>query len=137
MKGIKNVRLKHYDYASNGYYFVTICTNNRTPCLTGQNKKVVAQVIERIPEKGSGVAVDYYVIMPTHLHIIFVLQDCRLMLGEIVRRLKAATTRQVGFSVWQPNYYEHVVRSEKALGKIREYIINNPSAEKIDFAEFY
>ena len=32
-----------------------------------------------------------------------------------------------GISVWQRNYYEHVIRNEASLGKIREYIVNNPS----------
>jgi len=32
--------------------------------------------------------------------------------------------------IWQPNYYEHIIRNEKALLKIREYIENNPLVEK-------
>ncbi|ODS32916.1 MAG: hypothetical protein SCARUB_01968 [Candidatus Scalindua rubra] len=28
--------------------------------------------------------------------------------------------------MWQRNYYEHVIRNEQELNKIREYIINNP-----------
>ena len=39
--------------------------------------------------------------------------------------------------VWQRNYYEHVIRNEKALEKIREYIINNPEVERLKFEEFY
>ncbi len=31
-----------------------------------------------------------------------------------------------GKSIWQRNYYEHVIRSEKELNLIREYIENNP-----------
>jgi hypothetical protein len=38
---------------------------------------------------------------------------------------------------WQRNYYEHVIRNEYALLKIREYIQNNPLAENIKFEEFY
>lgn len=29
MKNRKNIRLQKYDYSQEGYYFVTICTNNR------------------------------------------------------------------------------------------------------------
>jgi REP element-mobilizing transposase RayT len=32
----------------------------------------------------------------------------------------------VGMSLWQSNYYEHIIRDETALNRIREYIINNP-----------
>ena len=137
MKGIKNIRLKEYDYTSNGYYFVTICANRRSRYLVGQTRDVVTQFIERISDRIHGVSIDYHIIMPTHLHIIFVLQECRLKLGEIVRRLKAVTSKETGIKLWQPNYYEHVIRDEKALGRIRRYIMNNPLADRIEFKQFY
>ncbi|MBL7191179.1 hypothetical protein ISS30_05745 [bacterium] len=28
--------------------------------------------------------------------------------------------------IWQRNYYEHIIRDEKSVGKLREYIFNNP-----------
>jgi putative transposase len=30
--------------------------------------------------------------------------------------------------LWQRNYYEHVIRNEDALHRIRQYIANNPAA---------
>ena len=137
MKKGKNIRLKEYDYTSNGYYFVTICTYYKRPYLTGRIRDLVAQFIERISKKIHGVNVDYCVIMPTHLHVIFVLHGCELKLGEIVRRLKAGTSKQSGIRLWQPNYYEHVIRNEMALSRIREYIVNNPLLEMIEFKQFY
>ena len=131
MRAIKNIRLKDYDYSSDGFYFITICTNNRRPYLTSGNEEVVAQFIEQLPYKINGVRLDYYQIMPSHIHLILILEGCELKLAEIVRRLKAATTKQVGFKLWQPNYYEHVIRSRKALVGIREYIQNNPLAERV------
>jgi REP element-mobilizing transposase RayT len=40
----------------------------------------------------------------------------------------AATKKQgtFGCRLWQRNYYEHIIRDEKELQQIREYIINNP-----------
>lgn len=137
MRGIKNIRLKNYNYSSNGYYFLTICTNYRKRYLTGQNKNVVAQFIEQFPFKITGVGVDYYKIMPTHIHIIFILEECPFKLGEIVRRFKATTSKLVGIQLWQPNYFEHIIRNERALHKIREYIQNNPMVENIKFEQFY
>lgn len=29
-------------------------------------------------------------------------------------------------TVWQRNYYEHIIRNERSLNKIREYILQNP-----------
>ena len=36
-------------------------------------------------------------------------------------------------TVWQRNYYEHIIRNEESLQKIREYIDNNPLAEMVDW----
>ncbi|MGK7944307.1 MAG: transposase, partial [Microcystaceae cyanobacterium] len=53
---------------------------------------------------------------------------------NIVRCYKAAVTKKInqicqqkGTSlIWQRNYYEQVIRDEKALTNIRQYIRNNP-----------
>lgn len=53
-------------------------------------------------------------------------------LPEIIRALKTFSARKInelratkGSKVWQRNYYEHIIRNEKSLEKIREYIVNN------------
>ena len=132
---IKNIRLKNYDYSTNGFYFVTISTNYKNPYLV-QHENLIAKSVKNLNEI-QGVSIDYSVIMPDHLHIILILNDCKLKLGEIIRKFKASTSRQAGIKLWQPNYYEHVIRNEIALLKIREYIQNNPFVEKIDFEQFY
>jgi len=60
-----------------------------------------------------------------------------LVLGKIVRYLKAKTTRMIHAQVsdtfrWQRNYYEHIIRNENELDRIRNYIINNPARWKTD-----
>lgn len=51
--------------------------------------------------------------------------------GAIIRGFKAAVTRQLksefGESVWQRNYYEHIIRNEESYQNIAEYIENNPA----------
>ena len=84
-----------------------------------------------------GVRVDYAVVMSNHIHLILILSDCPLKLGEIVRRLKAKTSQKAGLKLWQPNYYEHVIRHDQALSRIRQYVINNPHVEQIEFRDFY
>ncbi|MFQ5913448.1 MAG: hypothetical protein ACE5JS_09720 [Nitrospinota bacterium] len=37
-----------------------------------------------------------------------------------------------GSSVWQRNYYEHIIRNEGELHRIREYIVNNPAEWALD-----
>ncbi|WP_036199620.1 transposase [Meiothermus ruber] len=51
----------------------------------------------------------------------------------IVRLFKSATTKRInehrgtpGMPVWQRNYYEHIIRNDASLNRIRQYIVNNP-----------
>lgn len=60
-------------------------------------------------------------------------------LSSLIAGFKSITTKQInilrnapGTSVWQRNYYEHIIRSQDALNRIREYIINNPNSWETD-----
>ncbi len=136
MDGRKNIRLKQYDYTSDGYYFVTAVAKLRQN-LFQNNEILVENELQDLQSKTPGIELDYFVIMPNHIHIIFILHNCKLHLGEIVRRFKAKVSHTFGQNLWQSNYYEHVVRNEKALTKIREYIQNNPQELLLKFDQFY
>ena len=136
MQGLKNIRLKEYDYRSNGYYFVTLVTRFRQSKLEGR-KDLLERELDSLIRQVSGLDVDYWNPMDNHVHLIFILKECKLGLGEIVRRFKAKMSQAFHERLWQPNYYEHVIRNEKALNRIREYIVNNPQAEILKFEEFY
>ncbi len=54
-------------------------------------------------------------------------------LPTVVRSFKAAVTKRVrrttnkrDIQVWQRGFYEHVIRDERELERVREYITNNP-----------
>ena len=132
----KEIRLKSYDYRSNGYYFITICTNRGKPYIK-KYKEIIERILLSLPERFSGLKIDWYILMPTHLHMIFVFNETKKDLSEIIRSFKALVTRNTRIKFWQRNYYEHVIRNENVLLKIREYIQNNPLAERIKFEEFY
>ena len=62
-------------------------------------------------------------------------------IGAIIGQFKSVVTKRVRFDnplfdgpIWQRNYYEHVIRSEPALAKAREYIANNPARWEIERA---
>ncbi len=50
--------------------------------------------------------------------------------GRIIGSYKSAVTKyahKLGFDfAWQSRFYEHIIRNEKSLQKIQDYIINNP-----------
>ena len=60
-------------------------------------------------------------------------------LPEIIRAFKTFSGRRInalrnttGVPVWQRNYYEHIIRGESELTRIREYIANNPMQWELD-----
>ena len=55
--------------------------------------------------------------------------------GAIVRGFKGAVSRQLGYSVWQRNYYEHIIRTGELYRQISDYIVNNPTKWQDD--KFY
>lgn len=141
----QSIRLATHDYSTPGAYFVTICTYQRQ-CVFGtivagqmhpnQIGQIVAAELERSAKVRTGLLLDQYIVMPNHLHAIFILQptpdERPNHRGNIVKRFKAEATkriRQAGLPDfrWQRNYYDHVIRNEHDLQRVREYIINNPA----------
>jgi REP element-mobilizing transposase RayT len=60
-------------------------------------------------------------------------------LGAIVQNFKSVSTRKInalrdnpGYPVWQRNYYDRVIRTEKELANIRQYILDNPAKWDLD-----
>ena len=60
-------------------------------------------------------------------------------LGAVIQNFKSTSSRRVnalrqtlGASIWQRNYYEHIIRDEKDLNRIREYIAHNPLKWALD-----
>jgi len=54
--------------------------------------------------------------------------------GAIIGQFKSITAKRIntlrnipGQPVWQRNYYERIIRDERALNAIRRYILNNPA----------
>ena len=52
---------------------------------------------------------------------------------------KSATTQKINLIrnppdtfVWQRNYNEYIIRNERSLNNIRQYIINNPISWNVD-----
>jgi len=188
----RSIRLRGYDYAQPGEYFVTICVQQHE-CLLGKvvademapndAGEMVASWWTELPRKFPSCGVDGFVVMPNHVHGIVVIREAavgadaseggddrgahpslrsragsgaplqvsgiegppdRVTLGSIVQWFKTMTTNayvrgvtERGWTpfierLWQRNYYEHIVRDEDDLGRVRDYITNNPRSWKDD-----
>jgi putative transposase len=214
--GRRSIRLRDYDYAQAGAYFITICTQRRALWFQQAAIRTIAeQCWSAIPEHFPLVELDEWIVMPNHVHGIIVINDAneiqgtessetdaphrtgvqlnappaqiiaestdldashrtgvqlnapapnrnalqcnndinalqrriparnlnnrysiispyRNTLAVVVRTYKAAVTtrcRRAGYThfEWQRNYHERIIREERDLNQIRQYIANNPS----------
>ncbi len=176
----RSIRLKGYDYAQAGAYFITMCTQDRA-CLFGDvvdgnmrlndaGRMVVAEWA-MLPERFPNVVLDAFVVMPNHVHGIIITTTSvgaglvpaldagtaatgatttgattrvAPTVGDVVGAFKSRVTveyvRGVNASgwppfrgrLWQRNYYEHVIRDEVSLNRIRKYIRDNPAHWDLD-----
>ncbi|MCL4467272.1 MAG: transposase [Chloroflexi bacterium] len=143
----RTTRLPDYDYSWSGAYFVTVCTHGKA-CLFGEqtNAAVALNDLGRIveatwlalPEHFPSVRLDAFVVMPNHVHGVLLLSANQTSanapaLGTVVGAFKSAVSRRLHEAladdcspIWQQRFYEHVVRGEADLQRLREYIANNP-----------
>lgn len=137
----KSARLECWDYSSGAWYYLTICTKNHV-CHLGSVKggRVLLSPIGIIGESywraietiHPSVAVEDFVIMPNHIHgILAVERDLPVTIGQIINGYKGSVSkwcRNNGYSnfQWQPRYFDHIIRNEKDLHRIRLYIEYNP-----------
>ena len=144
----RSIRLKGYDYSQLGGYYITLVAQNREHFFGGifEGKvvlndagKMIQLSWQNLPNRFSNIELDERVIMPNHLHgIINIVKQESVSIADVVGAFKSITTHEYILGVknsgwppfekrlWQRNYWEHIIRNEKELDRIREYIINNP-----------
>jgi REP element-mobilizing transposase RayT len=157
----KSIRLRGYDYSESGGYFITVCTKDREHLL-GEVRdggmvengygKIVRECWNHVPKHYSNVELDEFVVMPNHVHgIMFImdnpvgtrhaspLQAKRNHLGDVIGSFKSAAAKRInemrktpGVVVWQRGFYDHIIRDDKSLKRIRDYIIMNPERWRFD-----
>ena len=111
--------------------------------------RIVADSWIWLSEQYDYVTLDESIVMPNHLHGIIVIEDQRhptaggsraaptierrKSLGELVGAFKTISTKKLnrmrltqGTRLWQRNYYEHVIRNDEEMNRVREYISYNP-----------
>ena len=72
----RSIRLPNWDYKTQAFYFVTICTHNRENLFApGLPADIASTMWSLIPQKpyGRGVILDEWVLMPNHLHGLLLL----------------------------------------------------------------
>jgi REP element-mobilizing transposase RayT len=116
-----------------------------------QEGMITQRCWEEIPNHFLNVQLDEYIIMPNHIHGIIILLESIVgtrhavslqqeqfskpvegSVPTIVRSFKSAVTKRIheimntrSSPVWQKRFYDRIIRNEKELDTIRDYISNN------------
>lgn len=187
----RSIRLEGYDYAQEGLYFITICSQDRAhlfghidnaEMILNAYGKIAHTEWQNTEQIRNNCRIREFIIMPNHIHgIIEILfkkeaeneigkfQSPSQTIGSIIRGFKIATIKKIkdlilkeefnpnseginpnnlrefnsnnpdelqfaptekikslDFKIWQRNYYEHIIRNEKAYQRISNYIKTNP-----------
>lgn len=160
----KQIRLKDYDYSQKNAYFLTICTyhqlhlfgkitNDTVSSVPRGNRNDAGNMIEKwlfeLENKFNQVQIDFYVIMPNHIHFIIINTGNAggntlpgiidwfktMTTNEYIKGVKNHLFTPFNKHLWQRSYYEHVIRNEQDLNGIRQYIEENPLKWSLD--EYY
>lgn len=97
--------------------------------------RLVAACWRRLPLHHEAVEVDAFVVMPNHVHGIVILPERATQVSPlpvVVGAFKACATRAAGRPLWQRGYHDRVIRDERELTAIRQYIADNPAAWEAD-----
>lgn len=149
----KNIRMKDWDYSQSAIYMVTICIADRSHRLGNIENdmivpndagRMVRQEILQLPERHRSIALDEFVVMPNHIHVLIGMNlsiepSQQKDLSSVIGELKSRTTNRYikgirmghlpSFSkkLWQEGFFETVMRDERMTEQRRHYIVNNPA----------
>jgi putative transposase len=138
----KRTRLSGYDYATTGSYFITLVVKNRERVLgniaggmiqLSLHGKIVRDQWQWLHQQYLYLLMDEYVVMPNHFHgIITMRENGREMkpLSQLIGAFKTTSSRRIHETglfafQWQKSFYDRIIRNEKELERVREYIHTN------------
>ena len=144
-KSRKNIRLRDYDYSQAGYYYVTICVkgmrnilctiNVGTNCVRPLLSKygiIVENEILQLSSIYDDVGVVKHIVMPNHIHMIVAIENDGgrtqfvPTISRIVKQFKGSITKKLVEAIWQPRFYDRVIRDEAEFQNVWRYIDENP-----------
>ena len=124
-------RLDHI-WASYPRYFITVCTLDRKKMLAFE------RVVKIMREEWSasllhrGWAVGSYCVMPDHVHFFCTDTESKTPLHTFIGKWKEWTAKRIGKekkgqgSVWQPEFFDHLLRSDESYSEKWDYVWRNP-----------
>ena len=123
-------RLRRFEYSGFYRYFLTFCTHSRRTVFT--NTRAVGLVCEQILSTArlQRFSVLAYVFMPDHVHLLVEgrTEDADLKAFASLAKQKSGFAYSQAYRgrLWQPSYYDRVIRDEDSTWDVIRYIVENP-----------
>lgn len=111
-------------------YLITTVTHNRNPIFKDFD---IARLLIRelqITSVELRITSLAWVVMPDHLHWLFVLNHS--LISEVARRVKGKSAFTINShlgcysKVWQKGFHDHAIRKDEDIKAVARYIIANP-----------
>ena len=114
-------------------YFFTVVTANRWDLFSKEKNVQLFKAALRYVQMRKPFKIEAICILPDHLHCIWIMQDdCNYSVRW--QMVKTHFSRQFRFEnpgfkqnkIWQPRYWEHMIRNQDDLHRHIDYIHYNP-----------
>ena len=126
----KPTRLANFDYRGPWRYSLTFCAANKNQAFT--NPTVVNDLVQHLARTCDERRFELiaYCFMPDHLHLLVqgAAIDSHLptFCTVLRQRLAHSYASRGGARLWQPGYFERILREEEQTDRCAEYILSNP-----------
>ena len=123
-------RLEGFSYVGKHQYFLTFCCRDRLTVF--KDHRIAAQTLAQFRRTASleQFSILAYCLMPDHAHLLAEglcdSSDFRRFAKMARQRAGALYARTRHLPLWQPGYFERVVREEDDARAMAGYIVNNP-----------
>jgi len=113
-------------------YFVTTCTNDREPRLACEVASSVLEHEWRDAQLRHGWAIGRFVVMPDHVHFFCAPGHDSKPLSDFMKLWKEWTSKKINKalgltnSLWQEEFFDHLLRSNESYSAKWDYVRNNP-----------
>lgn len=124
-----------YTCSNRVYFMTTRAYMHQSPFVRDDLNKLILDTLREEQER-QNCAVFTYCLMPDHLHFLVSPRKDGMSVLTFTNQYKGKATNRswtVGWQgkLWQPRYYDHIVRTEESLYEIAEYILDNPVRQEL------
>jgi putative transposase len=116
-------------FVPGGTFFFTLVTHDRQPSLASPEAVGLLRSAIATVQHDQPFTFDAGVVLPDHTHWLWTLPPGDADFSKRIGRIKALFTKSLDArpaAVWQPRFWEHVVRDEADRNRLLDYIHFNP-----------